>query len=255
MMELGKKVSFGFSSVVAGQKSAVVNAEPQLIVNSTPGKFTITAPVSKAMGIAVGENIQFVNNISELEAAIVDGNEELKAIAEELNVDITTREGAVAVIDACTQLGIIKGQAIFDSKGQPVMVAPGFKKFVEDHADEILESNRDELIARAGKEDATDEELLATVKPADLDYPEVQSYTGSKTATTSQATGVGCQLGFTDSSVWNTLKKDLGDAAKTKNRIFKVLLDTPVKANVDGKEIAVYMLEFEKDVDPIVRGK
>ena len=50
-MNLGNKVSFGFSAVVAGQKTSG-NNEPQLIVNSTKGKFTVTSPVTRAMGVA-----------------------------------------------------------------------------------------------------------------------------------------------------------------------------------------------------------
>ena len=43
------KLNFGVQAVQAGQKSSTVNAEPQLIANSTPGKFVVTAPVSKAL--------------------------------------------------------------------------------------------------------------------------------------------------------------------------------------------------------------
>ena len=91
-MDFGKKVSFGFNAVVAGQKTSG-NNEPQLIANSTKGKFTVTSPVTRAMGVAVGEYIQFVNNIDQIERAIQDGNDDIKAIAEELGVDLTTREG------------------------------------------------------------------------------------------------------------------------------------------------------------------
>ena len=75
-MNLGNKVSFGFSAVVAGQKTSG-NNEPQLIVNSTKGKFTVTSPVTRAMGVAVGEYIQFVNNISQIEAAINEGGDDI----------------------------------------------------------------------------------------------------------------------------------------------------------------------------------
>jgi len=259
-MNFGNKVSFGFSAVVAGQKSAVVNAEPQLIANSTPGKFTVTAPVTKAIGIAVGDNIQFVHNIGEIEAAIVDGTEEIKAIAAELNVDLNTREGQLAVVDACTQWGIVKGQPMFDGKGNPILASARLNEaekraYITEHAAEILEANREALIERVGNPDATDEDLIAAVGLDEIEYPKVQAYTGSKTATTSNATGVGLQLGFTDSSVWKSLKKDLGDDADKKNRIFKVLLDNAIKVPVDGKELIVYPIEFDKDVDPIVRGE
>ena len=259
MMNLGNKVSFGFSAVVAGQKTSG-NNEPQLIANSTKGKFTITGAVSKAMGIAVGEYVQFVHNIAEIEAAIVAGNDDVKAVAAELGVDLDTREGQLEVVKALTQWGIIKGQPMIDSKGKPVMVSARFteedkKAFIKEHSKEILEANRDELIERVGNPEATDEELIAAVNIDDIEYPKVPGFTGSKTSSTSNATGVGLQLGFTDSAVWNQLKSDLGDNATKKNRIFKVLLEEAIKTSVDGKELTIYPIEFVKDDDPIVRGE
>ena len=69
-MKLGTKLSFGVTAVQAGQKSSTVNATPQLIANSTAGKFVITSAVSKALNIAVGENVMFLNNIAGVEMAI-----------------------------------------------------------------------------------------------------------------------------------------------------------------------------------------
>jgi hypothetical protein len=259
MMNLGKKVSFGFNSVVSGQKTSG-NNEPQLIANSTKGKFTITAPVSRAMGIAVGEYIQFVNNISEIEAAIAAGNDDIKAIAEELGVDISTREGQLAVIDACTQWALVKGKPMLDKVGNPIMVSARLteedkKAFIAAHSAEILEANREALIERVGNPEASDEELIAAVDIDEVEYPKVPGFEGAKTASTSNATGVGLQLGFTDSNIWLTLKKDLGDDAVKKNRIYKVLLDEAVKTKVDGKETVVYPIEFQEDADPIIREK
>ena len=259
-MNLGNKVSFGFSAVVAGQKTSG-NNEPQLIVNSTKGKFTVTAPVTRAMGVAVGEYIQFVNNIQQIENAINEGGDDIKAIAEQLGVDYTTREGALAIIDACTQWAIVKGQAMLDKVGNPIMVSARLTKeekqaFVEKHKAEILEAGRDELAARVGNPDASDDELIAAIDFDNDDiFPKVPGFTGSKTAATSNATGVGLQLGFTDSNVWNALKKDLGEDATKKNRIFKVLLDDTVSTLVDGKELKIYPIEFDKDTDPIRVGK
>ena len=100
------------------------------------------------------------------------------------------------------------------------------KAFIEKHKAEILEAGREELAARVGNTDASDDELIAAIDFENDDiFPKVPGFTGSKTASTSNATGVGLQLGFTDSNVWNALKKDLGDEATNKNRIFKVLLD------------------------------
>lgn len=262
MMNFGKKVSFGFNSIVAGQKVSN-NVDPQLIVNSTKGKFTITGPVSRAMGIAVGEYVQFVNNIAEIENAIAAGNDEIKAIANELSVDISTREGQLAVVEACTQWAIIKGQAMIDSKGRPVMVSARLtedekKAFIKEHANDFLadEETRNKLIERVGNPAASDEELIAAIDINEVEYPKVQGFNGSKTATTSSATGIGLPLGFTDSNVWNELKKDLGDDATKKNRIFKVLIgDEAVKTVVDGVETTIYPLEFQEDADPMVREK
>ena len=256
-MNLGKKVSFGFNAVVAGQKTSG-NNEPQLIANSTKGKFTVTSPVTRAMGIAVGEYIQFVNNIDQIERAIQDGNDDIKAIAEELGVDLTTREGQVAVVEACTQWAIVKGQAMLDKVGNPIMVSARLtekdkRAYIAAHAEEALAAMRDTLIERVGNPDASDEELIAAIDLEEVEYPKVPGFTGSKTATTSNATGVGLQLGFTDSNVWGALKKDLGDNAEKKNRIYKVLLDEAVKTTVDGKELTIYPIEFDKDEDPIVR--
>ena len=88
MIKIGNKVAFGFNAVQSGMKSSSVNNTPQLIANSTKGKFSITAPVSKAMGVAVGENVMFINNIAMIEQAIVAGNADLVAWANENGVDI-----------------------------------------------------------------------------------------------------------------------------------------------------------------------
>lgn len=258
-MNLGNKVSFGFSAVVAGQKTSG-NNEPQLIVNSTKGKFTVTSPVTRAMGVAVGEYIQFVNNIAQIEAAINEGGDDIKAIAEQLGVDYTTREGALAIIDACTQWAIVKGQAMLDKVGNPIMVSARLteeekRAFISKNAAAILAENRDALIERNGGQDADDETLLGLIELDEVEYPKVPGFTGSKTASTSNATGVGLQLGFTDSNVWSALKKDLGDDATKKNRIYKVLLDEAVKTVVDGKELMIYPIEFQEDTDPIRVGK
>ena len=256
-MDFGKKVSFGFNAVVAGQKTSG-NNEPQLIANSTKGKFTVTSPVTRAMGIAVGEYIQFVNNIDQIERAIQEGNDDIKAIAEELGVDLSTREGQVAVVEACTQWAIVKGQPMLDKVGNPIMVSARLtekdkRAYIAAHAEEALAAMRDILIERVGNPDASDEELIAAIDLEEVEYPKVPGFTGSKTATTSNATGVGLQLGFTDSNVWGALKKDLGDNVEKKNRIYKVLLDEAVKTTVDGKELTIYPIEFDKDEDPIVR--
>lgn len=263
-MKLGNKVQFGFTAVQAGQKSTTVNAEPRLIANSTSGKFVITAPVSKALQLAVGENIMFLNNIANVENAIAQRVDDIVNWATENGIDLESREGQDAALAAFTVWAIAKGVPQYDSKGNPIMANERYtkeekQKYIEVHGAEILAENRDVLIERNGGEDADDDTLIALISVDDIESPKYHSCTGSKTATTASATGVGCQLNFTDTAIWNSLKADLGDAKEKKNRIYNVLLDEAFTAEVpNGKEnveVTAFPLEFLQDEDPIVREK
>ena len=256
------KFNFGIQAVQAGQKTSTANAEPQLIANSTAGKFVITAPVSKALNIAVGENIMFLNNIAGVEAAVQSRNEDVVAYAEELGLDLSTRDGEDALVAALTQWFIAKGVLQYTSKGEPVMATERYTKedkakYLAEHAMELVDANRDALVEQFGA--MSDEELAEHLTVDMVESPKFHAASGSKTATTASATGVGCQLVFTDSSIWNTLKKDLGDDATKKNRIYDVLLDEGQTANFNNgrEEVSIYVLpiRFKEDVDPIVRVK
>ena len=59
-MKLG--IKFGISAVQSGQKASA-NAYPRLYANSSNGQFKVTGLVTKAMGVSVGQNIMFMNNI------------------------------------------------------------------------------------------------------------------------------------------------------------------------------------------------
>lgn len=261
-MKTFSKFNFGVQAVQAGQKTSTVNAEPQLVVNSTPGKFVVTAPVSKALNVAVGENIMFLNNIAAVEAAVQSRNEDVVAYASELGVDLSTREGEDALVADLTQWFIAKGVLQYNSKGEPVMSTERFTKedkakYLEDHAMELVEANREALVEQFGE--MSDEELAQKLTVDMVESPKFHAASGSKTATTASTTGVGCQLIFTDSSIWNTLKKDLGENASKKNRIFNVLIDAAQTAEFNnGKEnveITMLPITFKEDVDPIVRTK
>lgn len=256
------KFNFGIQAVQAGQKSSTVNAEPQLIVNSTPGKFVVTAPVSKALDIAVGENIMFLNNIAGVEAAVQSRNSDVVAYAEELDLDLNTREGEDALVTALTQWFIAKGVPQYNSKGEPVMATERYTKedkakYLAEHAMEIVAANRKALVEQFGE--MSDEELAENLTLDMVESPKYHAASGSKTATTASTTGVGCQLIFTDSSIWTALKKDLGDEASKKNRVYSVLLDEAQKTEFNnGKEnvtITILPISFKEDVDPIVRVK
>lgn len=261
-MKLGTKLSFGVNAVQAGQKTAIVNATPQLVVSSTLGKFTVTSPVSKALNVAVGENIMFLNNISGVEDAIQRRVEDVVAYAEENGLDLNTREGADAVLDAFTQWFIAKGVPQYDAKGNPIMVAERLTKedkakYLAAHAMEIIEANRELLAEKFGER--ADEDYVEVLTIDMIESPKYHSCSGSRTATSSNATGVGCQLNFTDTSIWNTLKANLGDNKTKKNRVFDVVLDEAQEVPYNnGREevgILIYPINFVKDVDPVVRGK
>jgi hypothetical protein len=118
------KIKFNsFAVMQSGQKSNTVNAEPQLIANTTLGKFVITAPVSKALNIAVGENVMFLNNIADVEKAIAERNPELVGWAEENGINfIYDNKCTEAIAKKALELGI---------------GAKGIKKILE-HAFEMI---------------------------------------------------------------------------------------------------------------------
>lgn len=261
-MKLGTKMSFGINAVQAGQKSSTVNAAPQLIANSTLGKFVITSPVSKALNIAVGENVMFLNNIAGVEAAVQAKVSDVVAYAEEKGIDLSTREGEDAVIAELTQWFIAKGVPMYDTKGNPVMATERYTKedkakFLAEHALEFVEANRDALVAQFGE--MSDEELVSNLTVDMISSPKVHACSGSKTATTASATGVGLQLNFTDTAVWGALKANLGELKDKKNRIFDVDLANAqtVEFNDGYKNVNITILpiNYVEDVDPIVRSK
>lgn len=261
-MKTFSKLNFGIQAVQAGQKSSTVNAEPQLIANSTAGKFVITSPVSKALNIAVGENVMFLNNIAAVEAAVQSRNADVVAIAEANDIDLSTREGEDALIDGLTQWYIAKGEPMYNSKGEPIMATERYTKedkakYLAEHTMEIVEANRVALTEKFGE--LSDEEFAEKLTVDMVESPKFHAASGSKTATTASTTGVGCQLIFTDSSIWGTLKKDLGDMATKKNRIYNVLLNKATKATFnngyENVEVTVLPVEFKEDTDPIARAK
>lgn len=254
-----KKLVFNISMVQNGQKSSTANAQPTLSAKSTSGKFEITSPVSKALGIAPGENIMFLNNIDAVQNAINERSEDILNLASELGVDIDTRDGQETILRECVQWFIGKGVAKFKANGQPLMTVVRVskedkQKYLDAHRAELVEANRDALIAQFGE--LSDEELAKKLTVDMVPSPEVEDFTGSKTATTSSATGVGCQLNFTDSNIWNQLKDGLEDKTSV-NRIFDVKLDEVQTAQVhDGSkyvDINVYPIEFNRDEKPMQR--
>lgn len=259
------KINFtgAIQPIVSGQKSTAINAEPQLIANSTLGKFQLTSAATKALGIAKGEYVKFFDNRQAIETEITNKTDWAVAAAEELNVDIDSPAGKIAIVEAALTFFICKGWQRFESNGMPAMCNVRLTK--EDKM-EMIAARGAELIAdadfravlveRVGNADATDEELIAAITVDDINS-QTESYEGSKTASTSAATGVGLLLSFTDTAIWTAMKSDLEDKT-SKNRIFDVKLDAPQRTTVNNGfkdiEVIAYPVEFVEDTDPIVKG-
>ena len=130
-------------------------------------------------------------------------------------------------------------------------------KYLAEHKMELVDANREALVSQYGE--MSDEELADKLTVDMIESPKFHAASGSKTATTASSTGVGCQLIFTDSSIWSTLKSNLGDDASKKNRIYDVVLDeaqtTQFNNGKENVEITILPIVFKEDVDPIVRTK
>lgn len=266
--------------IASGQRLNTVNEEPRLIANSTNGKFMITSAVSKALQVAVGEYIMFLNDSSALELAIAQGNEDVLRAAEEKGYDLNTLEGKKQAVEEFTTWYIAKGYAKYNNKGEALMANI---RYTQEEKLRAAISNIDEMLsneeiyqalaeimqnenftAEELKEVLTsdeDNEFINDVKTRVIEFVQVPQYhvhEGAKTSTTGNATGVGCKLNFSDTSTWNLMKSDLEDK-EAKNRIFKVCLDSmcPVEANNGNEKITIYAypVQFIEDTDPIARGK
>lgn len=266
-------LTFGFGAVLSGQKTSSVDVTPQLIANSTKGKFTITPPVTKYLGIAAGEHVMFVNNIPAIEAALQDMSEEVIAAGNELGVDVTTTEGQKAFIAANAVWAIAKGVKLFNSNGTEKqsslrLTQEDKKMYIQKHGAEIATANEVALVARLAnvevdavtdemKDQYTMDELIAAISIEDINLT-TGALSGSKTATNSNATGVGLQLGFTDNNIWNQMKSDLAEEERAKvNRRYDVKLEdaftTLFNNGFEDVELKCVPVEFVSDEAPVAR--
>lgn len=244
-------LTFGVKSVVAGQKGSAVSVDPQLTVNSTKGKFTITPAVSRALGLVPGDFITFYDNIDEITRAIALKTDDIVAAFEENGLDINDPEAVEAMISAYRTISISKSIPQKNADGTPKMTNERMAKadkqaYADAHRDEIISS-----LEAAGIE-VTEENILGAIKG-----DEVQAYNGSKCATTSEMSGTGLVLSFTDSNMWNVLKANVDpDGREKMKRTIKVDVKNPVMTEVhDGFEtvsVATYVLNLEDANDETV---
>lgn len=222
------KLSFGLGAVNVAKRNAV--SEPELVVNPTVGGFRITPAVSRALGLTNGGYIMFVSNIDAIEQAIANKDENLVAFCAEENIDMNTPEGVKAIHEAFDEWGIAKGIQMFDKNGNAVKTKERMSKtdkveYVTNNFDDVLkaaiENGEREFAASLQVEGITKEEQIEILANA-VNPEQVNKYYGSKCSNSSNLSGTGVSLTFSDSAVWGALKEDLGEEAKKMSRIFEV---------------------------------
>lgn len=264
-MKQFSKVSFGFGVVTAGQRN--VSYEPELVVTSNPGSFRVTPPVSKALQIAHGDNIMFIHNLDQIDAAIRDKNEELIAFCEQNGLEFGSEAANIAIHAEFDAWAIAKGVAEYDEKGNKKttrvrMTKEDKRKYVEANFDVCLEnaknSGNEEFVAALTRDGITEEEIKALLIEA-LQGDEVTKCTGSKAANPAGMTGYNVTLGFTDSNVWNQMKADLKENADKVNRVFEVnvddLIEAPIFNGYQMVTVKAAVLGSFKDEKPSRAGK
>lgn len=222
------KLSFGLGAVNVAKRNAV--SEPELVVNPTVGGFRITPAVSRALGLTNGGYIMFVSNIDAIEQAIANKDENLVAFCAEENIDMNTPEGVKAIHEAFDEWGITKGIQMFDKNGNAVKTRERMSKtdkveYVTNNFDDVLkaaiENGEPEFAASLQVEGITKEEQIEILANA-VNPEQINKYYGSKCSNSSNLSGAGVSLTFSDSAVWSALKKDLGEEAKKMSRTFEV---------------------------------
>lgn len=222
------KLSFGLGAVNVAKRNAV--SEPEFVVNPTVGGFRITPAVSRALGLTNGGYIMFVSNIDAIEQAIANKDENLVAFCAEENIDMNTPEGVKAIHEAFDEWGIAKGIQMFDKNGNAVKTKERMSKtdkveYVTNNFDDVLkaaiENGEPEFAASLQVEGITKEEQIEILANA-VNPEQVNKYYGSKCSNSSNLSGTGVSLTFSDSAVWGALKEDLGEEAKKISRTFEV---------------------------------
>lgn len=243
---------FGMTAVQSGKRVMQANNEPTLTANSTKAKFSLAGAVTRIMGLVPGDNVQFVSNIADIDAAIAERDAEVMAWCEENNIEFGTEAARTALIQNFGEYGICKGVPLFEKNGEIKLA--GVRMTAEQKA-AAFELNKERIAEEVGK----------SVEEVTIDdyNPTTRAYSGARTSTSSNLTGLGLPLTFSDSSMWSELKENLGDEAEKFNRVFEVNLNEPFVVAVEtGKvigdeketvEVNAYKIFFKADEESITR--
>lgn len=234
------KSSFGFSMVNAGQRMSG-NVDPQLIAVSTNGGFRLTGAATRLLGIMSGDNVMFINNLSEIDSAIADTTHpmhaDLVAFCEERGIVLGEPEAALEIHKEFDLWAVAKGIKEFDTKGNAKIAKERLSKkdkltYATQHYEEMVqtvmeskEEGADAVRDQLTREGITREEELEILASL-VTGREVESYTGSKCANPTGQTGSGLSVTFTDSNVWAQLKSDIAADDRDKlNRVYDLAVD------------------------------
>ena len=231
-------LQFGFGVVTSGQRK--VSYEPELQALTTQGGFKITPQVSKALGVANGDYIMFINNHDALDAAVRSEDPTIVEVCNANGLDINEPSTLDAIHKAFGAWAIAKGIKAYNDKGVVLKVS---ERMSSKDKEAIVSANFDQALAaalasddaelvNALSADGIDKDAQVKILAAAMDTPEVDKYLGSKLANASDIMGTGVVLNFTDSNIWNVLKEGLSKDEKA-----KVIRSFPIDLTAMGKTI------------------
>lgn len=255
-------LNFSVRPVAVGQKGASVNADPQLVVASTVGKFTLTPAAGLAMALEPGQSVGFLDNLADVLAAVAAKQPEVLEVFEENGLDINNPDDVDVFVTEMREVRIFKGYDLYEADGSRTMANARTSKeekeqMLNEHFDEILEQVREQIVAnlkaKANDENyvPTEDEIRACVTIDLVGSKQEPAIYGSKVATTANQTGLGLTLSFSDTNIWNSLKRGIDPDARTKSKsTYKVDTKNPIMMTFnDGFKdvtVATFALEFVK---------
>lgn len=261
-----KKFSMmGTFGVVQRTRKNEADAVPTITALSSDGGFRLTGAVTRFLEINSGDNVMFITNQNSLDAIIASQDNEYVDFCKNNGFEVGSPEAAIALHKEFDMFAIAKALPVKDSRGNVVTVQERITK-AEKHAfvKQNFQEMYDNLMASDDKEaqiainvdgisrEEQEEILMGYIVPKPL-----PKFMGSKSMNTSNKTGIGNTLQFTDVSMWMRLKEDLEDKNAV-NRIFSLNFDEvqtiPVHDGYEFVEVKALILGESEDHEPKRRG-
>lgn len=266
MKTTSSKLAFGFSVVNAGQRK--VEYAPEVLALSTPGGFKLTPAVTAALGIQAGDYAMFISTVPQVDQAIAVKADVYVEFCAANGLDANSEEAAVAFRKANYMWAIAKGIVCKNDKGAILTITERLSKkdkvtYVEQNFEDVLasamESGSEEMKDALSREGITHDEQVEILAET-ITGRELPKYQGSKCANSSNLTGTGVILTFTDTNVWNEMKSDLDEEVRSKvNRVFSVdpadIQHASISNGYEEVDVPFLVLGEYTDKEVIARGK